>query len=62
VRTDGSSTVLLKGEASVRAGDRVLLFTAGGGGFGDPAQRSPESAADDLAQGYVTQNQSSGPG
>jgi len=62
VRPDGSHTVLLKGEASVRAGDRVLLFTAGGGGFGDPARRAPEAIAADLAQGYITHNPSSGRG
>ncbi|MDF2114303.1 hydantoinase B/oxoprolinase family protein [Roseiarcaceae bacterium H3SJ34-1] len=61
-RADGSREVLLKGEASVRAGDRVLLFTAGGGGFGDPARRSRKAIAADLKQGYVTHNPSSGSG
>jgi N-methylhydantoinase B len=55
LRQDGTKSTLLKGESRVNAGDRVLLFTAGGGGFGDPARRDPEAVANDLAQGYVTQ-------
>ncbi|MCC7281188.1 MAG: hydantoinase B/oxoprolinase family protein, partial [Acetobacteraceae bacterium] len=34
-------------------GQRVRLETPGGGGWGDPAQRSPELRARDLALGYV---------
>ena len=61
VRTDGSRAVLLKGEAPVAAGDRVLLFTAGGGGFGDPTFRSPDAIAADFVQGYVTSSPAIGP-
>lgn len=35
-------------------GDRVLLWTPGGGGYGDPALRDPERIAEDIAEGYVT--------
>ena len=38
----------------MRAGDRVRLLTAGGGGHGDPATRDPAAIRRDLAEGYVT--------
>lgn len=53
-RKDGSQQVLLKGETRLEAGDRVLLFTAGGGGFGDPAARDGDAVTTDVAQGYVS--------
>jgi N-methylhydantoinase B len=53
-RTDGSQQTLLKGETRLEAGDRVLLFTAGGGGFGDPAARDDDAITRDVMQGYVS--------
>ncbi len=38
----------------VRQGDIVVLETAGGGGFGDPAARDPQAAERDRAGGYVS--------
>lgn len=38
----------------VRQGDIVVLETAGGGGFGDPAARDPHAAERDRAGGYVS--------
>ena len=38
----------------VRPGDIVVLETAGGGGFGDPAARDTAAHAEDIAGGYVT--------
>jgi len=35
------------------AGTRFSLQTAGGGGYGDPAKRSPAARASDIAEGYV---------
>jgi len=35
-------------------GDRVVLRSAGGGGYGDPLHRDPESVADDLRLGYIS--------
>ena len=32
----------------------MLLFTAGGGGFGDPATRDDRAVAYDVLQGYVS--------
>ena len=53
-RLDGSQQTMLKGETRLAAGDRVLLFTAGGGGFGDPAKRDNRAVARDVSQGYVS--------
>ncbi len=39
---------------SLRAGDRFLLETAGGGGYGDPRRRDPAALRRDLAEGRVT--------
>lgn len=35
-------------------GDRVVLRSAGGGGYGDPLRRDPEAVADDLRLGYIS--------
>jgi N-methylhydantoinase B len=35
-------------------GDRVVLRSAGGGGYGDPLRRPPEAVADDLRLGYIS--------
>ncbi|MGH6885085.1 MAG: hydantoinase B/oxoprolinase family protein, partial [Geminicoccales bacterium] len=37
----------------LRAGDVVLIRTAGGGGWGDPLEREPERALADLRFGYL---------
>jgi N-methylhydantoinase B len=36
------------------AGERFLLQSAGGGGYGDPVRRSAAAVARDIAEGYVT--------
>jgi N-methylhydantoinase B len=38
----------------LKAGDRFLLQSAGGGGYGDPARRDLDAIAQDVAEGYVT--------
>ena len=38
----------------MQAGERFLIQTAGGGGYGDPSRRDPAALARDLAEGYVT--------
>ena len=38
----------------MRAGERFLLQSAGGGGYGDPKLRDSAALARDLAEGYVT--------
>lgn len=43
----------LPGRYDMKAGDRFILQTAGGGGWGSPAERSAEARARDKAEGYV---------
>jgi N-methylhydantoinase B len=38
----------------VRTGDRVVLHTAGGAGFGDPLERDRDAVRHDVAEGYVS--------
>jgi N-methylhydantoinase B len=38
----------------VVAGDAISVRTPGGGGYGDPWQRSPALVARDVARGYFT--------
>jgi N-methylhydantoinase B len=42
------------GRYELKAGERFLLQSAGGGGFGDPHGREPAALARDLAEGYVS--------
>ncbi|TMJ27015.1 MAG: hydantoinase B/oxoprolinase family protein, partial [Alphaproteobacteria bacterium] len=42
------------GRFEMAAGDRFLLQSAAGGGYGDPRQRDRAALARDMAQGYVT--------
>jgi N-methylhydantoinase B len=37
------------------SGERFLLQSAGGGGYGDPRERDPAAVAADIAEGYVTE-------
>ena len=54
-RTDGSEEIVpSKLVTTLRAGDRVVFETAGGGGYGDPAERTPAALEADLADGKVT--------
>jgi N-methylhydantoinase B len=38
----------------LQAGDRFLLQSAGGGGYGDPHERDAAALADDIAERRVT--------
>lgn len=40
--------------STVAAGDRVEIVSGGGGGYGDPEERTPESVLQDVLDGYVT--------
>jgi N-methylhydantoinase B len=42
------------GRYDMKAGERFLLQTAGGGGFGDPTRRDRAAIARDVAEGYVS--------
>jgi N-methylhydantoinase B/oxoprolinase/acetone carboxylase alpha subunit len=41
----------------MRAGERFLLQSAGGGGYGDPAARDRAALAHDSAEGYVARRE-----
>jgi len=43
-----------RGEARIEPGERLIFETPGGGGFGDPATRAPETLAKDIEQGLVS--------
>jgi N-methylhydantoinase B len=43
-----------KDRVDLRKGDVLTLYTAGGGGYGPPAERDRRLVARDVAQGYVT--------
>lgn len=47
---DGARMPTLK----LNKGDRLILITGGGGGYGDPLERPPEIVAMDVQGGYVT--------
>jgi len=42
------------GKYELRAGERFLLQSAGGGGYGDPHKRDPAALERDIVQGYVS--------
>jgi N-methylhydantoinase B len=53
-RADGSEEVVPSKIATMlHPGDRVVVETAGGGGYGDPARRSADRAVADVADGKV---------
>jgi N-methylhydantoinase B/oxoprolinase/acetone carboxylase alpha subunit len=53
-RRDGTQEVIpSKIVTRLNKGDRVVIETAGGGGYGDPARRSAAARAADLADGKV---------
>lgn len=52
--SDGAARNISKGYFSPKAGDRLVVETGGGGGYGDPRERSPESLRRDLVQGKIT--------
>ncbi len=54
VSTASGAVLRPKGRQVVGAGDRVRLDLPGGGGHGDPHERSTGAIALDIAEGYVT--------
>ena len=46
-----------KKRVSLKAGDRLKVCMPGGGGVGNPRERSREALADDILNGYVTEAQ-----
>lgn len=54
VALDDGTRLKPKGWQHVPAGRRLMLHLPGGGGFGDPAGRSPAARDSDRIKGYVT--------
>jgi N-methylhydantoinase B len=54
-RADGSrEEIPSKLATRLAKGDRLIVETAGGGGFGPPAERDPAALAEDRADGKVS--------
>ena len=53
-RTDGTRQVALKESVMLEAGDRVIIQTGGGGGYGDPRRRDRDRVRTDVLRGYVS--------
>ena len=51
----GEEEIPSKIVTTIRKGDRVIITTAGGGGYGDPASRDRELVAADVANGKVSE-------
>jgi len=56
-RADGRTEQLTKCVTTVSKGDRLVLETAGGGGYGEPRERAPQAAAADRANRKITGRQ-----
>jgi len=52
--TAGEHDTPASGRYEMKAGERFLLQTAAGGGYGDPGQRDAGAIERDIAEGYVT--------
>ncbi len=57
VSLDDGTTLRGKGLQFVPEGRKLVLQLPGGGGFGDPGDRSPGSVEHDLKHGYITSEQ-----
>jgi N-methylhydantoinase B/oxoprolinase/acetone carboxylase alpha subunit len=55
VRKSGEEAELpSKTVTEIHEGDRLLVWTTGGGGFGNPRERDPEAVREDVLEGRVT--------
>jgi N-methylhydantoinase B len=60
VERDGEQIPLpSKGNTELQRGDRLVIETAGGGGYGDPRDRDPRHVRDDCEQGLVMAEETS---
>ncbi|MGY9072414.1 MAG: hydantoinase B/oxoprolinase family protein [Acidimicrobiales bacterium] len=60
VHLDDGTPFAGKGRQTVPAGRRLVLELPGGGGFGDPSERSPSDIENDVIQGYVSNTSTTG--
>ena len=55
IKPDGTRQIMGKAKSfPLKKGDRVILETGGGGGWGPPGERSLELIQRDLDRGYIT--------
>jgi N-methylhydantoinase B len=54
-RADGSRHEFTKARLAMRTGDRLIITTGGGGGYGDPARRDRQAVLRDLREGKVSE-------
>lgn len=54
VRRDGTRIPITKTRLDVEPGDRLVVQTGGGGGWGDPRDRDPDLVARDLREGKIS--------
>jgi N-methylhydantoinase B len=54
VGTDSEYETPASARVEMQAGERFLLQSAGGGGYGDPRERNRDALKRDIAEGYVT--------
>jgi N-methylhydantoinase B len=53
-RVNGDTVAITKGSLSISRGDRLVVSTGGGGGFGDPRSRQRSAVAADVRDGKVS--------
>ena len=54
IRFDDGRTPHPKSRTRIEPGERLCLSYAGGGGVGDPLQRSRDAVREDLIDGYIS--------
>jgi N-methylhydantoinase B len=54
-RADGTTVEVAKERISVQRGDRLVVVTGGGGGYGDPHRRGREAVMGDVREGKVSE-------
>jgi N-methylhydantoinase B len=54
-RADGARQEITKQRLTMRAGDRLMTTTGGGGGYGDPGRRDRRAVVRDLVEGKISE-------
>jgi N-methylhydantoinase B len=52
--TEQQQETIVSGRYEMKTGDRFLLQSAGGGGFGQPQERDTDAVKRDVAEGYIS--------
>src|SRR5262249_18937531 len=46
--------ILKASDLPLQAGERLTIYSGGGGGWGPPSERSRQAVEDDVTQGYIS--------